>query len=83
LTVRAAVVTAEACGPSGAHWTYTTVLADAPELLETVANQESAELRWVVEEEVAELPLHPGFAASWARLRALAASVPLLVNRRP
>jgi 8-oxo-dGTP diphosphatase len=31
---------------------------------------------------VAALPLHPGFAASWTRLRAVAASVPRLVNRR-
>ena len=49
-----------------AGWTYTTVIADAPELLETVPNRESAELRWVAEDEVATLPLHPGFAASWA-----------------
>ena len=31
---------------------------------------------------MAELPLHPGFAASWARLREVAASIPLLVNRQ-
>ena len=43
-------------------------------------NRESAELRWVAEDEVAELPLHPGFAASWERLRAVTASIPLLVN---
>ena len=65
---------------SGSHWTYTTVIADAPELLDTVPNRESAELRWVAEEDVADLPLHPGFAASWAELRAVAASIPLLVN---
>ncbi len=44
LTVRTTVVTATA---PGGHWTYTTVIADAPELLETVPNRESAELRWV------------------------------------
>ena len=81
LTVRTTVVTAEISGASGSYWTYTTVIADAPELLETVPNRESAELRWVSEEDVAELPLHPGFAASWARLREVAASIPLLVNR--
>lgn len=81
LTVRTTVVTAEFAGTGGAQWTYTTVIADAPELLDTVPNRESAELRWVAEEEVAELPLHPGFAASWARLRAVVASIPLLVNR--
>ena len=77
LTVRTTVVTATA---SGGLWTYTTVIADARELLETVPNRESAELRWVAEEDVAALPLHPGFAASWAELRAVAASIPLLVN---
>ncbi len=82
LTVRTTVVTAEISGQSGARWTYTTVVADASELLDTVPNRESSELRWVAEDEVAELPLHPGFAASWQRLRAVTASIPLLVNRR-
>ncbi|HKP42457.1 NUDIX hydrolase [Mycobacterium sp.] len=78
LTVRATVVTAEISGTGGAYWTYTTVIADAAELLETVPNRESAELRWVAVDEVAELPLHPGFAASWERLREVAATIPLL-----
>ena len=77
LTVRTSVVTATA---SGSHWTYTTVIADASELLETVPNRESAELRWVAEDEVADLPLHPGLAASWERLRTVTASIPLLVT---
>ncbi|MCH9668864.1 MAG: NUDIX hydrolase [Actinomycetia bacterium] len=76
LRVRIAVVTSEVAG-----WSYTTVIADAAALLDTVPNRESAELRWVVEEEVADLPLHPGFAASWERLRSVAASIPLSVNR--
>ena len=71
LTVRTTVVTAEVTG-----WSYTTVIADAEELLDTVPNRESAELRWVAEDEVADLPLHPGFAASWERLRDVAASIP-------
>jgi 8-oxo-dGTP diphosphatase len=74
LTVRAAVVTARA---SGSRWTYTTVVADARHPLLTVPNQESAELRWVDEDEVERLPLHPGFAASWQVLRAATATVPL------
>jgi len=78
LTVRITVVTAEISGTAGSHWTYTTVIADAAELLETVPNRESSELRWVAEDEVAELPLHPGFAASWERLREVAATIPLL-----
>jgi 8-oxo-dGTP diphosphatase len=75
LTVRTTVVTATA---TGSDWTYTTVIADATEQLETVPNRESAELRWVAVDEVAELPLHPGFAASWQRLREVAATIPLL-----
>ena len=63
LTVRTTVVTAHR--RRGSDWTYTTVIADAPEQLATVPNRESAELRWVAEDEVADLPLHPGFAASW------------------
>ena len=75
LVVRTTVVTATA---SGSQWTYTTVIADAPEQLDTVPNRESAELRWVAEEDVAALPLHPGFAASWHRLREVAATIPLM-----
>lgn len=74
LLVRATVITASAAGTG---WTYTTVIADAGELLPTVPNQESAELRWVAENQVDRLPLHPGFAASWHRLRAAPATVPL------
>ncbi|MEZ0340309.1 NUDIX domain-containing protein [Mycobacterium sp. pV006] len=77
LTVRTTVVTAEVTG-----WSYTTVIADADELLDTVPNRESAELRWVAEDDVADLPLHPGFAASWARLREVVASIPLPIERR-
>src|ERR1700755_132769 len=69
LSVRATVVTAAVTGLAVTHWTYTPVVADADELLHTVPNRESAELRWVGEDEVAGLPLHPGFAASWQRLR--------------
>ncbi len=82
LTVRTTVITAEISGSGGASWSYTTVIADAPSLLETTPNRESAELRWVAIDDVAELPLHPGFAASWSRLREVTASIPLL-NRQP
>lgn len=60
----------------GEVWTYTTVIADAPEQLATVPNRESVELRWVSEDDVASLPLHPGFAASWEQLRSVTASIP-------
>ena len=77
LAVRGAIVTAEVAGRGGTHWSYTTVIADAAELLHTVPNRESAEMRWVGEDEVADLPLHPGFAGSWQRLRTISALVPL------
>ena len=80
LTVRTTVVTAEVSGSGGAYWTYTTVIADAPGILRTTPNRESAELRWVALDEVADLPLHPGFAKSWEQLRTVTASIPLLVN---
>ena len=35
-----------------------------------MADVESIELRWVPVDEVAALPLHPGFAESWPALRA-------------
>jgi 8-oxo-dGTP diphosphatase len=74
LSVRGTVITAEA---SGTDWTYTTVVADAAELLQTEPNYESAEMRWVDEDEVGALPLHPGFAASWRRLRTAPEALPL------
>lgn len=80
LDVRKWVVTAIA---AGSGWTYTTVIADATEPLATVPNRESSELRWVAEDEVADLPLHPGFAASWEQLRTAMAALPLRVNREP
>ena len=80
LVVRATVVTATA---TGAVWTYTTVIADAPEPLRTVPNRESSELRWVAEDEVVELPLHPGFADSWDELRTVSAAYPLTVTWKP
>ena len=60
------------------HWTYDTVVADADDLLPTVHQRESIELRWVPEQSVADLPLHPGFAHSWPGLRA--ESVTVLVD---
>lgn len=71
ITIDQTIVTAEVEGTplTGAHekavWTYTTVIADAATQLETVPNRESAELRWVPVGDVENLPLHPGFKASW------------------
>jgi hypothetical protein len=59
--------------PIGTHWSYTTVLADARELLPVAGCAESAELRWVAEHQVADLRLHPGLADSWRQLREMPA----------
>ncbi len=59
----------EAVDDHGGGWSYTTVLADLIADVELVAEAESAELAWVPLPRVEELPLHPGFAASWPGLR--------------
>ncbi|OCG73187.1 NUDIX hydrolase [Microbacterium sediminis] len=51
-------------------WRYTTVVADVIEPFDPViSDPESLELEWVPIDRVDELPLHPGFAASWPGLR--------------
>jgi 8-oxo-dGTP diphosphatase len=58
------------------YWSYTTVVAKASRLFDPVmGDAESADLRWVAFAEVAELPLHPGFEASWPELRATLAAL--------
>ena len=52
------------------YWSYSTVVARATRDFEpVVGDAESQELRWVPLEEVAALPLHPGFASTWPELR--------------
>ena len=52
-------------------WSYTTVVVQATTRFEPViGDPESIALRWVTPAAVEELPLHPGFAASWPGLRA-------------
>jgi len=68
IAIAASVLTA---APFGTHWTYTTVIADATELLAVVGCAESAELRWVAQHQVGDLPLRPGLAASWQKLCAM------------
>lgn len=52
-------------------WRYTTVLATAlgEAAQPRVTNAESTALRWVSPAEVADYPLHSGFAAAWPELR--------------
>jgi 8-oxo-dGTP pyrophosphatase MutT (NUDIX family) len=50
-------------------WSYTTVYADSAEPLPTTPNEESASLQWIAAEDIAELPLHPGFGSTWPMVR--------------
>jgi 8-oxo-dGTP diphosphatase len=53
-------------------WSYTTVIATTETELEASAvTLESVAFRWVPKNEVSELPLHPGFAATWPQLLVL------------
>jgi 8-oxo-dGTP diphosphatase len=50
-------------------WSYTTVVAEV-EALSRVGTRgaEGLSIRWVPEDEITQLPLHPGFAATWPQL---------------
>ncbi len=51
-------------------WSYTTVVGHVSHRVPArPADPESKEIRWVPVNEVAGLPLHPGFAAAWDHLR--------------
>ena len=48
------------------YWSYTTVIAEVKEPFDpAIMDPESLELRWVPVDAVADLDLHPGFAAAW------------------
>ncbi|GAA0919734.1 NUDIX domain-containing protein [Pseudonocardia zijingensis] len=54
-------------------WSYTTVVGRAATpVLPTGLTAETLEVRWVRADRLAELPLHPGFAATWETVRAIA-----------
>lgn len=62
------------------YWSYTTVVGDVAQPFEPIiSDPESRELAWVPVDEVAGYPLHPGFAASWERLRPLLDVRPVVV----
>ncbi|WP_353113865.1 NUDIX domain-containing protein [Microbacterium sp.] len=62
-------------------WTYTTHLAKlrggARELGTPPASAEVTRHEWVLVAEVDDLPLHPGFAASWPEVRAMLDDAPV------
>lgn len=50
-------------------WSYETVIASCLERVDArPTGGESVDVRWVPESDATSLPLHPGLAASWARL---------------
>jgi 8-oxo-dGTP diphosphatase len=54
-------------------WSYTTVVARTETAFTPGAlAAESIEVRWVPAAELRALPLHPGFAATWDRVRVIA-----------
>ena len=54
-------------------WSYTTVVGRATEqVMPTGLTGETLELRWVPADTLDGLPLHPGFAATWDTVRAIA-----------
>jgi 8-oxo-dGTP pyrophosphatase MutT (NUDIX family) len=64
-------VLGEVVGTDHDDWRYTVVFAEpAAPVRPRAANTESEQVRWVAVDEVAALPLHPGFAESWPAVRA-------------
>jgi len=62
------------------YWSYTTVIGDVVTSFEpTISDPESHELAWVPVAGVEARPLHPGFAASWERLRGVLGIRPAVV----
>lgn len=61
-------------------WTYSTLVGDVVAPFEPIiSDPESHALAWVPIDEVDALPLHPGFAASWAGLRTALSLRPAIV----
>jgi len=57
-------------------WSYTTVIARAERPLQlTALTPETIAVRWVPADDLGDLPLHPGFAATWDAVRARGATV--------
>lgn len=62
------------------YWSYTTLVGDVRESFEPeIGDPESHALEWVPIDEVADRPLHPGFANAWPRLRTLLNLRPAIV----
>jgi 8-oxo-dGTP pyrophosphatase MutT (NUDIX family) len=61
-------------------WSYTTIVARPIAALHPyAASAESVEIRWCDDDEIAALPLHPGFALTWPQLRDVPRRLTVLV----
>ena len=57
------------------NWSYTTVIARAPEdLVARELNDESHEVKWVEIQDVTRLPLHPSFENTWNQVEKIISS---------
>lgn len=62
------------------YWSYATLIADVVEPFDAViTDPESRELAWVPIGDVADRPLHPGFAASWQGLQDVLSIHPVVI----
>ncbi len=62
------------------YWSYTTLVGDVVHPFDpTISDPESHELAWITPAEVADKPLHPAFARSWAALEPLLEVRPAVV----
>jgi 8-oxo-dGTP pyrophosphatase MutT (NUDIX family) len=62
-------------------WSYQTLIAEAAEPFAVLpGSREATQTAWVPADEVAALPLHPGFAAVWPVIRAALTPVTLIVD---
>jgi len=61
-------------------WSYQTLIGQAAEPFAVRPSREATETAWVPADDVASLPLHPGFAAAWPVIRSALAPVTLIVD---
>src|SRR5947199_1057981 len=61
-------------------WSYQTLIGQAAEPFPVRPSREATETAWVPADEVASLPLHPGFAAAWPVIRNALAPVTVIVD---
>ncbi len=66
-------------------WSYVTTVVEVPRRFGTSLNFETDDVQWFDPDEVAELPLHGGFAAAWPHLQRIieTATAPVDGDRDP